>query len=342
MTGLHLRTAVALVLVTALGSHGCFLGGTDGEEGNYVFYDGTPASGQVVNFDQELDRPMAVGAALTVAVREGSDRVTPDQAFSSEPGIISVESVDSAGIHLRAHRWGQARITMRKGTTTDTITMRAADIAQTVIHLYPIGELMASVAGLDSNEIVLTPGARIWGFVEQRGQDGEPLTGHGATPCAVSDRGAWVEAGENDRFTLDAPNQEGDLVLSCGQTDLNLPVRSAATAVRLEAYDYLRLLWGPDFQDITLHQNVYLVLIARDAQGRIVQGADGKDVGIETAANLSPYVEDVTDDQTQEIQSTLRDSRGVVVRFATEGAVPIRARWNGLSADLTFQVSRSN
>lgn len=335
-------TAVLVALALLLALAGCEIAGTAGEAGNLTFHDTTRAPGEFIQTNQEIDRSVAEGALLAMEVRQGGVRVTPSAAETSDDAVLSVVRVDGEAVLLRAKAAGQARVTVRAGDTEDSVVLRVSEIGQTTVHLYPAGELAADQTSLDVAEAVLLPGARIWGFVEQRGPSGEALTGYGATPCAVDAAGAAVRMGaSDDGFTLDAPADKGDVetvVLSCGPTQVTMPLRTAEVATRLEAYDFFQETFGPSF-DVEAGQSHYVIVLARDAEGRLVQGAAGEDVTVAVPDPSKPYVEVVDHTGQTELDQLIRQSRAVELRVsAGKDAHTLTLGWHGLTLDVTFTV----
>ena len=327
----------AALAFVGLAGLNCFEG-TEGEKGNFTFHDLTPDAGEWVQTDQSLSRPLAVGARMKLEVRDNGRSFVPDEVRSSAPDVVAVET-NAAGYVLRALRAGEARITVGRGEDSDTVTVRAEAIAQTAILLYPLGELAAD-GGFADDGVVLTPGAKIWGFLQHWNAKGERLTGYGGGACTMDPNSGALFADEgSDRFSLQAPAEETPLTLSCGKAQVDLPVRSPDTAVRLEAYSYLKDEKGPAFIGVRRAQTQYIVVLARDADGQLVQGAAGEPVTLELPAEHQNYVTERTyDEDSAEMQSLFESNRVIALDFARTGQVELTVGWHGLALDLVFEV----
>ena len=333
------RTTIIAAAISLLGLAGlhCFEG-TEGEEGHFTFHDLTPEAGQWVKTDQALNRPLAVGARLALVVRDGGQTFTPAEVSSSAPDVIAVES-NGEDYLLHARRAGEARVSVRKGEDWDTVTVRSESIAHTEILLFPLGELMSD-QDFAADGVVLTPGAKIWGFMEHRSSKGERLTGYGGGACTMDPGGGALFADDgSDRFSIQAPAAETPLTLTCGEAALDLPVRAADSAVRLEAFSYLDGKFGPAFYDVARMQTQYVVLLARDAEGRLVQGAAGEPVTLDIPPDLANYVTERTyEDDSPELQELFASNRVVALDFARTGTYELTASWNGVPIELSFDV----
>jgi hypothetical protein len=320
---------------------GCEVAGTGGEAGEFTFHDRTRGPGEFVQTDQQLDRPLATGAFLDLGVRARGAIVRPLQASSSDPDVVTVEELLADGVLLRAGRAGQARLTVGDGQTQDSLLVSVSEVGQAIVHLYPVGELAADQASLDVSEAVLLPGARIWGFVEHRAPDGRALTGYGASPCQ-SDAGASVALDDDsDAFTLDAPGTAGAATavqLTCGPTQVTLPLATADAATALEAYDYFGDRFGPQLE-AEPGADRYVVVLARDAEGRLVQGSAGEPVHVTMADAVKPYVQVVEPPDSPELRRLLEGSRAVILRFSEPGTYALTVGWHGLEQALTFVVA---
>ncbi len=277
---------------------------------------------------------------MNVRVQDGLEGFRPTKAESSNPNVLSVEELFETGVVVRGNAPGEAYLTVTRGSEEDAILIEVAEVGQTIIHLYPVGELAAGVKGLDTTEVVMTPRARVWGFVEQRDTSGQNLTGFGATPCEVdATEGGLVLNDNNDLFTLDAGYDTGQITLSCGETELILPVEEADAAVRLNGYDYLNRVEGPDFDSIAPGSRVYLVILAYDDQDRIVQGAAGEAVEVIIPEEYAPHVEVPDTAGSEELDAIMVFSRAIAIDFSTAGSYDVTATWQGLSADMSFDVT---
>lgn len=336
------RAALAVLGGLLVLATGCEIAGTGGEEGQFTFHDRTRGPGEFVQTDQQVDRAAAAGGLLHLGVRADGANVRPDDVTTSAPAVLKVEKLLEDGILLRAGQPGLARLTVRYGKTEDSIVLHVSEVGQTLVHLYPVGELPADEPALDVSEAVLLPGARLWGFVEQRAPDGQALTGYGATPCAA-DAGATVDMNdESDRFTLDAPAAAGEasaVALTCGPTQVTLPLAAPEAAVALEAFDYFAGTFGPTFT-AEAQQDRYIVVLARDAEARLVQGAAGEDVAVAVPEESKAYVEVVDHSDTAELSELLHTSRTVVLRFSEAGTYTLTVGWHGLTQELTFEVAQ--
>ncbi len=326
--------------LTVLGFGACFEG-TAGEEGHFTFHDLTkrPTGDIWGDEDQQIAGALALGATLRLRVRDDGAAFTPDGVSSSDPAVLAVVRNDGEGLVVRGERAGVAKLTVRRGDVSDSLTLRVAEVGQTVLHFFPIGEFVSDQPGLDVPELLLLPEAKVWGFIEQRDADGARLTGFGATPCTAGAGGGSVSmAADSDRFTLHAPADEGTMSLTCGATTQELPVVAVATAVKLEAFDFLHEQFGPTFADIDVGETLYLVFIARDAEDRIVQGSAGQAVTLVIPEASTALVEQKTDLGSPELNDLLFDSRATAVTVAGPGSHPLTATWQGLSLEVTLTV----
>jgi len=321
---------------------GCEIAGTGGEAGEFTFHDQTPVPGEILQTDQQLDRALAAGARLELGVRADGAAVQPREAVSSDPDVVKVEKLLPDGVLLLGGRPGQARLVVRDGRTEDSILLRVSEVGQALVHLYPVGELAADVSALDVSDAVLLPGARIWGFVEHRAPDGSELTGYGASPCSADASATVRPDSDGDGFTLDAPATapEGDAAvqLTCGPTQVTLPLAGPEVATRLEAYDYFGETFGP-LLSAEPGADRYVVVLARDAEGRIVQGSAGEPVEVTLADAVKPYVQVVEPPDSPELLTLLEGSRTVILRFSEAGTYDLTVGWHGLTQDLTFAVT---
>ncbi len=335
-----MRRSFLALLVIALAVSGACFQGTEGEQGNFTFLDDTPEPGEILNLERQIDRPLAIGATMRVRLQEGGESFRPDRAASEDTGVLRVEGFFDQGVVVRGVAAGRSRLTVTRGGREDSLVLDVAGIGQTVLHLYPLGPLAQDVEGLDTTDVVLCPGARIWGFVEQRGLDGEALTGFGATPCALPGAQGHLDMDEvSDSFSLLATEDAEALTLSCGETTLNLPVVAPESATRLVAYEYLKGRYGPTFDELATGDRIYLVLLAYDADERIVQGTGGLPAGLDIPAEVAPYVALPETTGAPELDELLADSRALAVDLLGPGEHEVAGTWGALRAEITLVVA---
>ena len=138
--------SIFLPLVAALALSGC-VAGTEGEEGNFTFYDRTPPAQHAFPWDgdQSLSSPLALGARLQVGVSSHGIGFRPERVTVEPASLATVESIYDTGFILQANAAGQVRITVQGATREDhvSIVIRQPDEAEVLLRpwdWYPLPE----------------------------------------------------------------------------------------------------------------------------------------------------------------------------------------------------------
>ena len=202
--------------------------GTTGQSGNFTFYDttlsadGLPAAGA-------LSRSVAVGADLTIEVRDGSD---------NGPGTLTAEILDGdvfdiVGEGMRvtvvalAEGTGTLEVTSANGTR-DQVDLTAAKLDHT--ELYPWADTIVSYGEPDGTVFAIAPAGRIGLNGRMLDASGNRLTGTGLFDFSGDSAALTVAAFEtyaNGAYLAWDGVSPADVALTGGQDD-SFPVRLLA------------------------------------------------------------------------------------------------------------------
>lgn len=217
---MHMRIA-GLAVALALGA-AC---GTPGQSGNFTFYD-TTLSADALPAASALNRSVAVGAALTIEVRDGSE---------NGPGTLFAEIIDGDAFDILGEGSRVAVVALAEGTstlevtsadgTTDQVDLTAAKLDH--VELYPWADTIVSYGEPEETVFALAPYGRIGLNGRMFDVDGSRLTGTGLFDFGGDTAALTVapfETYANGAYLAWDGISPADVVLTGGQ-DASFPLR---------------------------------------------------------------------------------------------------------------------
>lgn len=207
--------------------------GTTGQSGNFTFYD-TTLSADGLPAPGSLRKAVAVGADLTIEVRDGSEE---------GPGVLTAEILagdafevvdEGSFVTVQAVADGTALLQVISADgTRDQVELSAATLDS--VELYPWADTIVSYGEPAEKVFALTAGGRVGLNGRMFDVDGNRLTGTGLFDFGADSAAVTVEAFETydngAYFAWDGTNPAD--VLLTGGLDTSFPVRLEAPAAPL-------------------------------------------------------------------------------------------------------------
>lgn len=202
--------------------------GTTGQSGNFTFYD-TTLSADALPTPSALHRSVAVGADLTIEVRDGSD---------NGPGTLSAEIIDGDAFDIVGEGMRVTVVALAEGTATlevtsadgtkDQVDLTAAALDHA--ELYPWADTIVSYGEPDETVFALLPYGRLGLNGRLFDAAGNRLTGTGLFDFGGDTAALTVDPFEtyaNGAYLTWDGATPGDVSLTGGQ-DTTFPVRLLA------------------------------------------------------------------------------------------------------------------
>jgi hypothetical protein len=327
-------TAVALLWMVAAMASACTEGST-GAEGFLVFYDQTRDLNDFLNLDQELDRAIAQGATLNVAVRD-SDRRPADisEAESSDESVLAVSSVQTNEILVEAIAPGSAELQVSASGVSDRIALSVAAIASSELVVLPWGESTLLPESVYEGGVAMTPGTNTSLFLQHRNAGGDELTGYGARTLSTSEGSTLTPTASSDFYTLRAPDETGTIELTTEGIDESIEVveLSAITSLTLDDLGQNGREMSSSFQ-VTTGSYTYAVGAYTDDGRYVIAPFDETfELAIEADSTELMSMVELSDDGNQ----LLADGRAIFLSYDQPGTAQFTLRW--LDFELPFTV----
>lgn len=316
-----------------------------GENGYVTFSDETRGPGFKLSLG--VTKPVAKGATLRVRVSEpdlDSARVKTDH-----PEVLSVDSVNQieassqSRVTLSAHAIGESKleVTLSDGQT-DHIGITVDNIANAEIEIFPWDSLIPLDPAIWAQGVSALPGANLTMFGHMKSTSGQKLTGYHALSWHVDTGGdaSIAPAQASDFAVFNAGTTPGDNTLEFGESEpLNIATIDASQVTRIT-------LISP-FQQPVIRDGALLILHAAfyTEGGQYVVGIDDEDVTFETSENgiIGQLMQEADADTAESLnlERAYRFGRATDFKAQSPGTYTVTARWKGLEAHLSIDVTAS-
>lgn len=327
-----------------LGLVACFQG-TEGLQGNFVFYDKTPRPVQSwpMDFDRAVDRPLAAGAILPLRVTWNGYEVPPAEVRIDDPSVLELVELTGDGCLLRGLAPGEATVTVRSSTGREDglrIQVRRPDGDRILLrpwNTYPLP------SGYYEGGLAILVGATSHLFGEMTAGN-QVLTGYGAhrfltLPDEDADPAiAGTPRAGSDFLDLKARKAgythfsfgHSEEVLVRGVTEADIRGASLLEAWKVQGGSS----WVCQVGDL-----LFPSVIPLDDEGRLVTGTS-EDPGpvLEIDPDSRGLVEDQTPaDLSREWKEVLQN-RAVFLKCLAEGTATGQVAWREFRLPFTVQV----
>ncbi|HAN30373.1 MAG TPA: hypothetical protein DCQ06_02135, partial [Myxococcales bacterium] len=167
--------------VFALWLSGCQLG-TAGDSGELRFRDLTRYRSQQLFTDAKLDRPLALGAKMTIEVSAAFGAPVSIKQLTVKPqGLLSV-SVTNSRVEIKAQALGTANLKLvTSDGTEDSVSLEVVKPTSWSLIPSPWIALMPLPAEMWKQGLKLMMKSRMTVYGEALGNTGQRLMGHGAS-----------------------------------------------------------------------------------------------------------------------------------------------------------------
>ena len=283
-------TSSALFTLACVTLAGCQLG-TAGDEGDLRFRDMTRYRAATLFPDRKLERPIALGAKISVEVT--SPFGSPVQLVSAEasPEDVIEMGVSGSRLQITANAEGVALIDIEtKVNVEDNLQVEVLKPAEWSLIPSPWTSLMPLQRPVGVWPSVLTQ-SRMTVYGEALSAGGVRLLGHSSASFELSDEAAATVTVKNnsDECTLETGESTGEATLSFGDKSLKFAV------VTKEAIAELKTVIVDDKKDIELGANAevqvsplrFLHIAAFDSDGGYIAGDGSMPLSVESTTRRS-------------------------------------------------------
>ena len=333
-------TSSALFTLACVTLAGCQLG-TAGDEGDLRFRDMTRYRAVTLFPDRKLERPIALGAKITVEVTTPFG--SPVQLVSAEASpedVIEME-VSSSRLQITAKAEGVALIDIEaKGNVDDNLQVEVLKPAEWSLIPSPWTSLIPLPSSLWASGLSVLTQSRMTVYGEALSAGGVRLLGHSSASFELSDEAAATVTVKNnsDECTLETGESTGEATLSFGDKSLKFAV------VTKEAIAELKTVIVDDKKDIELGANAevqvsplrFLHIAAFDSDGGYIAGDGSMPLSIESSDASIIKVEASSSDD--ELATILQRGRAAVVSFKEPGEATLTITWAEQTLKLPLKV----
>lgn len=328
--------AIAVLSAVAAMASGCTEGST-GAEGFLVFYDQTRDLNDVLNLNQTLNRAIAQGATLNVAVRDDDGRPADiTDAQSSDGSVLAVSSFQTNEILVDAIEPGSAELSVTASQGSDRIALSVAAIASSELVVLPWGESTLLPESVYEGGVAMTPGTNTSLFLQHRNAGGDELTGYGARTLSASEGATLTPTPFTDFYTLRAPDETGTIALLTDGIDESIEVvaLSDITSLTLNDIGQNGREMSSSFQVTTGSATYAVGAYTEDGAYVIAPFDETFELAIEAdSTDLMSMVE--LSDQGNEL---LADGRAIFLSFDQPGTAQFTLRWLDFELPYTVQI----
>ncbi|MBN1947359.1 MAG: hypothetical protein JW797_16940 [Bradymonadales bacterium] len=332
-----IRILEILVIATALAALADCTMGSEGIEGNLLFFDLTRKPGDPLNLSQTMNRPVAEGASIDIEIKDNQRlEAVITSASSSNEAVLTVQNTLRNVAQLAAEGTGNAFLEVTAGGQSDSIALSVSAIASSEIDILPWGEVFLLPASVYAGGVAMTPDSNTSLFLRHRNANDQVLTGYGARALSVEPAGATLTPTDgSDFFTLKAMNETGTVTVSTddAQEQIEVLELSAIVSVTLNDVSANGLVVPSSFSAPVGSRWYTLGAYTEDGRFVIAPFDDTFEVDIEEDSMIHLELVEVTSEQGSYL---LEDSRAFFLDFKLEGTAYFTVRW--LDFELPFSV----
>jgi hypothetical protein len=294
-----------------------------------------------------VNKPVAQGATLRVRVSEAE--LAFAQVKVNEPSVLTVQTVEGiessaqSRITVHADAVGESKLEVTlSDAQSDYININVEAVAAGEIELFPWDSLVPLDAMLWNQGMSALPNTNLTLFGHMKSDSGQKLTGFHALEWHVETAGAAsIEpADQSDFAVFKSGDIPGDNTINFGDF---MPVE--IPTIDANQVHEIRLL--TPFQEPVIENGSILLLHAAlfTAEGRYVVGIADEDVVFETDGDgvIGQLMQDADPESGEglDLERAYRFGRATDFRSEEPGSYTVTARWKGLQAELTIDVTQS-